>query len=156
VNQKLSDWASIAEILSGIAVLITLVFLIIEIRENTEVTRAAAYDRNIDSINESAYVLAQNPELARIYRAFVEGRVDDLDSDESFRVQLMVRTLFRIYEKAYFAYQYGTLGEAEWTRFSGGVCRQIDRADAAMWDIVKVILTEEFVGYLTESCIASH
>ena len=41
MKQKLSEWASIAEIVSGIAVVITLVFLIFGIRENTEVTRAA-------------------------------------------------------------------------------------------------------------------
>lgn len=49
---KLSGWASIAEIISGTAVLITLVFLVFGIRENTEITRAAAYDRNIDSLNQ--------------------------------------------------------------------------------------------------------
>jgi hypothetical protein len=41
---KLSDWANVAEVVSGVAVVITLIFLILSIRENTEITRAAAYD----------------------------------------------------------------------------------------------------------------
>jgi hypothetical protein len=57
---KLSDWAGIAEIFSGIAVVVTLVFLIIGIRENTEVTRAATYADLLDGLNEYSMQVAAN------------------------------------------------------------------------------------------------
>ena len=46
MNQKLADWASIAEIISGIAVVVTLIVLIVEVRDNTEVLRVSAYNDN--------------------------------------------------------------------------------------------------------------
>ena len=129
-----------------------MLFLILGIRENTEVTRAVAYDRNIDSINEQALLLAQDEELAGIFQAYAEGRLDELDSAESYRLQLVVQTLYRIYEKAYFADQYGTLGVSEWSRFDRQICRQFDRANTALWDQVQSVLTEEFASYIVEGC----
>jgi hypothetical protein len=41
MNKKLSDWASIAEIVSGVAAEIALIFLIVGIRSNSEMTRVA-------------------------------------------------------------------------------------------------------------------
>ena len=43
IIMKLESLAQIAEILGGIAVLVSLVFLIIEIQENTAVSKAATY-----------------------------------------------------------------------------------------------------------------
>ena len=52
MNQKLSDWASIAEIISGIAVVVTLIFLIAGIRENTAVLRGSSYSNTLESLNQ--------------------------------------------------------------------------------------------------------
>lgn len=43
MNQKLSNWASIAEILSGIAVVISLILLLFEVQGNSEAVRAATF-----------------------------------------------------------------------------------------------------------------
>ena len=154
MNQKLSDWASIAEIVSGIAVVVTLIFLIVGIRENTAVTRAAAFDRNIDSINQIAITLAQDQELSRIFQYYQEEHLDldELSSDEWYRVRAIVRSILRIYETAYYSNQYGTLGSSEWSRFERQICRHRDRVDAARWKEVESVLTDEFAGYVDESC----
>ena len=49
---KLEKLALIAELVSSIVVVVTLVFLLIGVRENSEMARASAYERNIDSSNE--------------------------------------------------------------------------------------------------------
>jgi len=68
MNQRLSNWASISEIASGIGVIVTLIFLIAGIRDNTEITRSAAFDRNMESINQFRLELAKDSELTRIWQ----------------------------------------------------------------------------------------
>ena len=74
MNQKLSNWASIAEIIAAIGVIVTLIFLIVGIRENTEITRVTAFDRNMESVNQWRLEMAKDPELARIWRSRRELR----------------------------------------------------------------------------------
>ena len=69
MNQKLSDWASIAEIVSGIAVVITLVFLVLGIRENTEVMRATSFASSIDTLNEFTASVVTDSELRQLWLA---------------------------------------------------------------------------------------
>ena len=52
MKRQLSSWASGAEIISSIAVVVTLVFLVIGIRENTAITRASVYATSIEGIND--------------------------------------------------------------------------------------------------------
>ncbi len=54
MNQKLSDWASAAEIIASIAVVITLIILILGIRENTEVVRAGSYNDLLGNVDHQA------------------------------------------------------------------------------------------------------
>ena len=63
---KLENFAHIAEVISGIAVVISLVFLIYGIRENTEVTRTVAYEGLIDSINNFTLTIVPDEDLSGI------------------------------------------------------------------------------------------
>ncbi len=154
MNRKLSDWASTAEIVSGVAVVVTLIFLILGIRENTAVTRAAAFDRNIDSINQISIALAQDEELSRLFQYYQEEHldIDELSNQEWFRVRAIVRSVLRIYETAYYSKKYGTLGSSEWSRFERQICRHRGRMDTARWNDVESVLTDEFASYVEESC----
>ncbi len=152
MNQKLSDWASIAEILSSIAVVVTLLFLVFGIRENTEITRAAAYDRNIDSLNQWRLDVAQNEELLRAWNAYRRGDIGGRIEAEDAGLGLILTALWGIYEKSYYANKYGILGASEWNRFEVQIC--LGRAiDARLWnEMIKIRLTEEFADYVVAFC----
>jgi hypothetical protein len=154
LNQKLSDWAAIAEIVSGIAVVITLIFLTFGIRENTAVTRAAAFDRKIEGLNQVAITLARDEELMRLFQYYQDDHldIDELSNEEWARVRAMVRSILRIYETAYYSTQYGTLGLSEWSRFERQICRHRARLDIVRWNDIQGVLTEEFANYVAESC----
>jgi len=151
---KLSDWASIAEVLSGVAVVVTLVFLIVGIRENTRITRAAAYDRNIDSLNQSRNAMIRDREIARIWQALQDGDPTGLDELDLVRARVLVSTLFNNYEKSYFANKYGTLGESEWSRFANQICRQYHNvlSFSGQPEGLRAVITEEFMRYIEGSC----
>ena len=148
MSQKLSSWASIAEIGSGIAVVVTLIFLIIGIQENTSVTRASVYASSLDSLNEFESTILTDPELSRIYVAYLNN-TGDLDSGDADRLNLIVAILFRIYEKAYYSEQYELMGEEEWGRFERLICVNYARAEAAgQAGIIRDLMTEDFMGFI--------
>ena len=153
---KLSDWASIAEVVSGIAVVVTLVFLIMGIRENSEITRAAAYERNIDSFNQWRMWVSQDEELLRLYMAFLEGETAELTDFERSRMGYIVNTIWANYEKSYYSNQYGILGEAEWARTDRQVCTLYGLMPRSAWEDMTVRFTEEFGEYVEAKCTSQN
>ncbi len=151
MNLKLSDWASIAELVSAIAVVVTLIFLVIGIRENTEITRAAAFDRNVSSVNEILVPVILDEEFSPLFQSYIEGRVQELSSSDWFRVAEIIRSLFRSYESAYHANQYGDIGETEWTRVLAQLCFHRELL-GPKWQEIPMVLTEEFASFVETRC----
>jgi hypothetical protein len=153
LNQKLSDWASIAEIVSGIAVVLTLVFLILGIRENTEVTRASMFQRSTDQLIEFRRDILTDPELADLFQAYVDGDDVGMPGTGQTRLRQLVLNQFQIYEQAYFAERYGLLGPAEWNRFERAVCLFYPRVQATPFiDTVRGAMTPEFMDLMETTC----
>ena len=73
------------EFFGAIAVVVTLVYLVIQLRHNTQATRASTAQALADSINELNLMLAKDPELARLYQTGKFGDWDSLTPDEQFR-----------------------------------------------------------------------
>ncbi len=152
MNQKLSDWASIAEIVSGIAVVITIVFLVVGIRGNTEITRAAVYDRNIDSLNAWRLSVAQDEDLLRVWTAYLQDDTEGFTGEDHRRMDLILSALWGIYEKSYYSNQYGILGSSEWSRFEARLCPNSTESEELWQEVVARLLTEEFVNFVRTLC----
>jgi hypothetical protein len=129
MSQKLSNWASIAEISSGIAVVVTLLLLFLGIRDSNQITRASMYSNVIDGVNELDRDIYRDPELSELWGRFLSRRnLSDLTSPERRRLALIVLVQFRNYDKAFIAFQNGIIGNAEWQRFEGPMCDFLDGA----------------------------
>ena len=92
---KLNELTQIAEVISGIAVVITLVLLIFEIRDNTEATISANTQETLRASRDAALELATTPALASIIE---KGRTNqELTPEESLRLASWVRAMLRNY-----------------------------------------------------------
>ena len=154
MNRTLSDWASVTEIVSGIAVIISLVILIVGIRENTEVTRASVYENSINSMNDFRTRIIDDREIAGLWGAYQAGELEGLDQPDQSRVGQLILMLFGVYEKSYYAQQYGVIGSSEWSRFEFQICRQYGRVRSSQFLLqnLEVGMTQEFLGYIRASC----
>ena len=154
MNRTLSDWASVTEIVSGIAVIISLVILIVGIRENTEVTRASVYENSINSMNDFRTRIIDDREIAGLWGAYQAGELEGLDQPDQSRVGQLIFMLFGVYEKSYYAQQYGVIGSSEWSRFEFQICRQYARVRSSqfLFQNLEVGMTQEFLGYIRASC----
>lgn len=151
---RLSDWASVAEIVSGIAVVVSLIFLIVGIRENTAVMRAAAYDRNIDALNATRVQIVSDDEHARLWLAYEAGEASKLEGIDRLQLNTTINMVFGNYEKAYFNHKYGVLGESEFTRYERQICINLERLNQ-LPDLkadLATVVTEEFLEYSERLC----
>ena len=152
---KLEKWALIAEIVSGLAVVVTLIFLILGIRENTSVTRASVYSDITDSINNIQQTLFEDPELSRLYDAYTGRKTGELSEADESRTNRIAIAILRVYEKAYFGRQYGVIGDPEWGRVQSAICLHHDLSVAAGWPVTSglPLYTDEFQDFMRIRCL---
>ena len=155
----LSNLAQLAEVVASIGVLVTLVFLVFEVRHNTETTQATTYERSMEGLNEWRLTIAGDAELARLWTAYVAGDTEQVLAGQ-FRLNLLVNTLWGVYENAYYSNQRGLLGVSEWSRFERQICAQYarDQLHGAWIRMaggpigVRTLLTDEFAEYAESLC----
>ena len=150
---KLAEWASIAEIVSGVAVVVTLIFLVVGIRENTDITRASMYDRTLDSVNQWRMIVVNNDELLDAW----SDRAPDLDmgqwsAPERLRLLFLANSLWGTYEKAFYAREYSIIGDDEWVRFEIQICFQYQGEAPEVRDLFPNFLTPRFIAYIQVLC----
>ena len=152
---KLEKWALVAEIVGAVAIVITLAVLVAETRRNTAATYAANYDQLASDMAAWRMQLAGNPEMQASYFAlFDEGNacVWDGPFDPACDTGILVATsLFYIYERAYFAHEYGQLANEEWGRYERSMCGRSSRRLFSRLN--PEFFTDEFVRVL-ENCLA--
>ena len=154
---NLLEWASLAEIVSGLAVLITLIVLIVGVNENTDVMRASFYKGYIDSLNEFQASVLVDPEALRVWDAYMSGSGDaaELHGLDSQRLGTVILAVMRIYEAAYFSNSYGVIGGQEWSRFETMLCvHHRNILIAGRRDLLTGPLTQEFSQYMQTTCSA--
>ena len=152
---KLKKWALIAEIGSGIAVVVTLFFLIVGISENTNATRAAVYGDVIDGLNDLETMRLANPALGHAWRLFIrDSDVTSLEETERLDLFAYLQILIRNYEKAYYNSRYGVIGASEWNHFQTGICQIYSAAQRTELGLVFEIggTNADFQAYVHDAC----
>ena len=146
-SDKIRNWAHFAEIVSGIAVVFTLVFVVLEIRGNSDLVRANAFDRSMESLIQLRTNIASNDASLRVMADHW-----GIESPEVLRQQLLVVSIWSIYEKTYYSHQYGLVGVAEWERFEKRICGYSQTRMDFWKESVSVFLTAEFRNFVIDSC----
>ncbi len=98
MNEKLSDWASIAPIVSSAALVVMLIFLVIEIRGNTDAIQAQTISVQREGERARRMILIEN--TGGIADLFVKARND--------------QPLSEVEEVRLFAYSNELLDNLEW------------------------------------------
>ena len=89
------NWDAIgafAETISAIAVVVTFVFLTIQLRQNTRAIEHATNRAVFEDAYTWMYKVAENPEMAELYLAGMNG--EELSTRDRLRFALLLNTLF--------------------------------------------------------------
>jgi len=141
------DSRTIVEMTGLVAVVLGLLFVGIEVRQNTAAMQAATLQGLNDSSQEYLLLVASNPKLIEIQqRAVVEP--DSLNDIEAQQYFLLERTRWLRSQNAFHQYQRGTLGEADWVTFEHVICRR----DQSSWQSHKSAMATDFVTFVESTC----
>jgi hypothetical protein len=107
----LEDLGNLGDFVGGLAVIATLLYLAVQIRQNTRILRTSA-EQTADPIAAIANI-AQSPENAAVYH---RGIADpgDLSDEERTHFYLLMASSFYVLHQGYRAYQLGTQTEDTW------------------------------------------
>jgi hypothetical protein len=132
MNMKLSDWAHIAEIIGGIAIIASLIFVGVQIQENSRAVRSNTFQSITETDMNWLENLVDDPELAIAWNKMLIDHTQ-LEAIEWARLDWVITMLMRNFENIFEQYQAGTLTEARWQSVSNIVDYVFSTAGMYCW-----------------------
>ena len=128
----LSELGNMGDLVGGIAVIATLLFLILQIRQNTNTVRAAAELESERMRMEWHAIPANNPDLAEIWeRVFNEP--EGVTWQELGRFRWFIASYFFILEGSWFQYKRGLMDEAGWIPLQNAMLGLLSNDRVSEW-----------------------
>ena len=107
----IQEWAAIAEIVSAVAVVASLIYLAVQIRQNTnglsmslKSTELAAFERNVEAGNRIREIFILNPDVSELF-ARGKNSYADLGSTDKIRFDMLLSNVFSAFQGAYIRQQ---------------------------------------------------
>jgi hypothetical protein len=144
----LEELAYLSQIAGVIAVFGSLVFVGLQIRQNTKALKATSHHAVTDSFNAINNLIFSDPKLARLWRLGMAG-AEGLEEDEGVSFNFMALSYMRIFETLYYQYSNGTLDkklfDAELKTLKWSVTNPGFRA---WWAVNPISLSAEFRTFI--------
>jgi hypothetical protein len=141
---------AIGEVLGAAAVVVTLGYLAVQIRQNSQAVKNSAAQSLLSEANGSLRVAASDPGTAR---AVILGQTlfDDLSEAERAQFLAWIFAWMRTIEQAYFQYAQGYIDEEIWEGHRAHH-RQLIQAPAIKmwWSLRRCFFSQKFQNYMDE------
>jgi hypothetical protein len=90
------------------ALLVSILFVGYQIRQNTKAIKATSHHAITDSFNQINALIISDPEVARLWRLGMAGTAE-LNEDDATSFSLMALAYMRVFETLYYQYKNGTM-----------------------------------------------
>ena len=110
---SLSKMHQAGELIAAIAVVISLIFVGLQIKDNTIATEAATYQDTVAYDIEILLNMGSTPEMARVFFTFSEDP-DSLNEDEYLQGRTLLSATVRHLENLYLQHEAGMLSDEAW------------------------------------------
>lgn len=108
---------AIGELLGAVAVVLSLLYVALQVRSSTRQARFDASRELAVRISDASFAAAENPDLAEIFHRG-SANPGSLDPVEQVRYRGFVNTLFRGFEQQYLLRRDGAIPDEQWTAVS--------------------------------------
>ncbi len=143
----LEDLGNIGDFLGGIGVVITLAYLAVQIRKNTQSVRSASLHSISTSISEFMDKIAQDPALTKLWFDGLSGTVQ-LSEVDAQRLNLLLMSLVRRWENAFHQSRAGMLESASWSGMREGLTLVFSSPGVqAWWKGARALFSADFVAF---------
>ena len=110
---SLSKLHQVGELIAAVAVVISLIFVGVQIRENTIASKAATYQETVAYDMELLLNVGSTPDVARVFFTYINDP-DSLDEDEFLQGRTLFTASIRHFENLYLQHETGMLSDEAW------------------------------------------
>ena len=138
----------LSQIVAVVGIFASLIFVGLQVRQNTKAIRATSHHAITDSFNAINNLILSDPKVARIMRLTMAGS-EEMDEDERVSANYMLLANMRIFETLYYQYKNGTLDkklfDAELKTLKWVVTLP---GFLAWWPVNPISLSDEFRAFI--------
>lgn len=138
-----------SQIVAVVGIFASLIFVGLQIRQNTKAIKATSHHAVTDSFNAINNLILSDPRVARIWRLAVSGATEELNEEERISANFMHLAYHRIFETLYYQYKNGTLDkqlfDAELKTLKWAVSQP---GFLAWWPNNPISLSDEYRGFI--------
>lgn len=153
----IQEWGSIGEIIGGVAVVISIIYLAIQVRANTRATRASAsFDATHSwaTLNEKITFLDDRVIEVAIQTYSPGTAWAEIGEVDRVRLSLLHRALFQKLEGQFYLYQYGLLESGVWNNRNTWAAGLIKLPFYSEWwaqEKQQLVYSDAFVEFIEKS-----
>jgi len=146
----LNDLGSLGEFISGLAVVVTLVYLAIQIRHNTRAVRSSMHQDMVESTLRIAESVSDNADIAGIVLKAEEG-YDDLTEEELIRFEAYAERVFSNFESVFYSYRNSMLEEDLWESWESSYLVDISRVSMRrFWHEERPLHLRDYMDFIEQ------
>jgi hypothetical protein len=109
--------SAVGQLVGAIAVLVTLIYLAIQMKQNTAAVATSTYESTMSGFNDINVVVASTPELASIINRGCMS-ANELTEIETVQFNFILRSYTNQWWKLFKLYERGSLERSEWSIFA--------------------------------------
>jgi len=136
----LEQFAYLSEIIGGIVIVVTLIYLSLQVRQGAELLRSESRQAQVNNGLVGVYKLIEHPELGRVFSG-----TETPSFEEKTRLQFWIIGQMRAREHEWLQYQSGALDEVTWLSYRGVIYFVLGTERArALWRLCSVYFNADF------------
>ena len=148
MKYKLKKLALLAEIFGGFAILISLIFVGIQFKENAKANKSANASATIATLGNWYQQIGNNKQSSELFYDFMADP-DALTPQERFQAVMNVHGIFTVFQNSYYLTKEGTLDAEMQNALTSVVLGVIDQPGFSYyWDQRQSFFFKEFRGYI--------
>ena len=144
------SWEAIGamgSLLGAISVLLTLLYLAKQIKENSKLLTTSVYQTAVDGYNEMASMFLENPELARNLLMDKPAQLSEVDA---YKLNLILRVYLNQGLKLFKLYEAGIFPEEDWLLRAAEVKQVINQTDFSREFVENNIIFSQMCSHLED------
>ena len=111
----ISELGSIGEFVSSIAVVLSLIYVAIQVRQNTKEMRAASKESNANKFVDFNMAIASNPDLLKVMMLLGSGKtIDELEPEQATKAHLVFNSVYNLTYQYHSRFREGVADREHW------------------------------------------
>jgi hypothetical protein len=140
---------SVAELIGAVGVIVSLIYLGNQVRQNTRAMRSATSQELLTSYNSLTEFQMTSEYGADLYHRLALGKWESVSAAEAAAYRVFIVKLLRVFEHAYIQNRAGLLAEDVWTGWRNQIAVSLAMpAFQVAWKPVRKLLSPDFVNFV--------